>query len=81
MYLVLDDLQEKEFKNAHNIEYNHEFGDTHAQTAAVKVFMRLLQVRNKLLELPSSTSTSAVGAALDTASPASQRSNREILLY
>ena len=74
-HVVLDQLQADEIEAAHFVEYNDVFGNTKVQKAAVKVFMRLLQVRSNLLEPTLNTSTPASGPSLDTASPASQGGN------
>ena len=66
-HVLLEELQDGELESAHSVEYSDVFRDTHAQQALVKVFMRLLQVRSKLLERTTSTSTPASGASLNTA--------------
>ena len=74
--VILNKLQGTELEAAKHVEYNFIYGDTHQQKAVVTIILRLLQLRNNLLEQPS-TSTPASGASLVTASLACLGSDRD----
>ena len=74
--VILSKLQDTELEDAQNVEYNYIYGDTHKQKAVVTIILRLLELRNNLLEQPS-TSTPASGASLVTASLACLGSDRD----
>ena len=61
--VILNMLEDTELEAAKHVEYNYIYGDTHKQKAVVTIILRLLQLRNNLLEQPS-TSTPASGASL-----------------
>ena len=46
----LEELEDGDLEPAHSEEYSDMLGDTHAQNASVKVFMRVLKLQSKLLE-------------------------------
>ena len=72
---ILNKLEDTELESVKNVNYNYIYGDTYQQKAAVTTILRLLHVRNNLLEQPS-TSTPASGASLVTASLVCLGSNR-----
>ena len=73
--VILNMLEDTELDAAKHVEYNYIYGDTHQQKEAVTLVLRLLHLRNNLLEQPS-TSTPASGASLVTASLARLGSDR-----
>ena len=71
---LISELNSEQSEIAQVVEYKYLFGNTHEQKAAVSIFMKLLEVRNRLLEENISATTPASGASLDTASQACQGS-------
>ena len=71
---LISELNSEQSEIAQVVEYKYLFGNTHEQKAAVLIFMKLLEVRNRLLEENISATTPASGASLDTASQARQGS-------
>ena len=74
---LISELNSEQSEIAQVVEYKYLFGNTHEQKAAVLIFMKLLEVRNRLLEENISATTPASGASLDTASQACQGSGRD----
>ena len=69
---ILEELGSQPLELALSVEYQDLYGNTHQQKAAVEVFMKLLEVRSRLLEDIRVKKTPASGTSLDTATPACQ---------